>query len=66
MKSEVDLYHDEGDHKFRACLKCRTVFDSAWAGERVCARCKGSNAWRNGGSVDIRAPRTRSVRTGGS
>ncbi|MDQ7249935.1 hypothetical protein [Dongia sedimenti] len=35
----------------RVCLCCKSLFDSAWAGERVCLRCKGTTAWRNGGSV---------------
>jgi DnaJ-class molecular chaperone len=30
----------------RKCLMCRDTFDSAWAGERVCKRCKSSAAWR--------------------
>ena len=34
--------------KTRRCLRCQTTFASAWAGERVCPRCKGSQAWRNG------------------
>jgi hypothetical protein len=33
----------------RLCLNCKVLFDSAWSGERVCARCKASTAWRNGG-----------------
>ena len=35
----------------RACLSCKAVFDSAWAGERVCPRCKGTTTWRNGASA---------------
>jgi hypothetical protein len=35
----------------RSCLNCKSVFDSAWSGERVCPRCKGTTAWRNGASV---------------
>jgi hypothetical protein len=35
----------------RVCLSCRAAFDSAWAGERICPRCKGTTAWRNGASV---------------
>jgi uncharacterized paraquat-inducible protein A len=35
----------------RACLNCKAVFDSAWAGERVCPRCKGTTTWRNGAST---------------
>ncbi|MEX2629310.1 MAG: hypothetical protein WD341_05165 [Tistlia sp.] len=32
----------------RACLRCGGMFPSAWAGERVCGRCKDSVAWRQG------------------
>lgn len=35
----------------RMCLNCRVSFDSAWAGERVCPRCKATTAWRNGASI---------------
>jgi hypothetical protein len=34
--------------KVRQCLRCRATFPSNWCGERICARCKSSNAWRNG------------------
>jgi hypothetical protein len=34
--------------KPRRCLRCRGPFQSAWAGERICPRCKSSNAWRTG------------------
>lgn len=33
--------------KVRQCLRCQSEFQSSWAGERICARCKGSNAWRS-------------------
>ena len=33
--------------KIRRCLKCRNEFPSEWAGERICARCKNKNEWRN-------------------
>ncbi len=32
--------------KRRACLCCAKAFDSAWAGERICPRCKASSTWR--------------------
>lgn len=32
----------------RTCLRCRTDFQSEWAGERICRRCKGTSAWREG------------------
>jgi len=38
----------EDTAKIRQCLKCRNDFPSEWAGERVCSRCKSSNAWRYG------------------
>ena len=34
--------------KERRCLRCSTTFLSAWAGERVCPRCKSTAAWRAG------------------
>lgn len=37
--------------KTRPCLVCSTPFESAWAGERVCRRCKSGKAWRSGVST---------------
>ncbi len=34
--------------KARRCLRCQTKFHSEWSGERICSRCKKSNAWRHG------------------
>jgi hypothetical protein len=34
--------------KRRACLRCQTPFESGWAGERICTKCKHSSAWRGG------------------
>lgn len=34
--------------KLRQCLRCKATFSSKWSGERICARCKGSTAWRSG------------------
>jgi hypothetical protein len=34
--------------KIRNCLVCKSPFPSAWAGERVCRRCKATSAWRGG------------------
>lgn len=34
--------------KQRPCLRCSEIFESTGIGERICRRCKGSNAWRNG------------------
>lgn len=43
-----DELPSQDDPKVRQCLRCRSVFESQWAGERICTRCKGSNAWRSG------------------
>lgn len=37
--------------KVRECLRCQTKFESQWAGERICGRCKGSTAWRTGAPI---------------
>jgi len=34
--------------KRRACLMCGEKFMSAWAGERICQKCRGRAAWREG------------------
>jgi len=34
--------------KTRQCLVCRTVFESEWAGERICRKCKSTSSWRSG------------------
>ncbi len=34
--------------KTRKCLMCNAKFDSAWAGERICKKCKSTEAWRRG------------------
>lgn len=40
--------------KIRQCLRCRSDFESAWAGERICSRCKSSNAWRSSVPLETR------------
>jgi hypothetical protein len=44
-KPETD---GEIDPKQRDCLACRRPFTSAWAGERICHKCKSSSSWRSG------------------
>lgn len=34
--------------KKRNCLSCGDGFNSTWAGERICPRCKSSSSWRSG------------------
>ena len=38
----------ESEEKTRECLICQSPFPSAWAGERICRRCKSSARWRSG------------------
>ena len=50
-EAEVDelvLERPQSDPKRRACLRCQTPFESGWAGERICSKCKQSSAWRGG------------------
>lgn len=35
----------------RSCLRCHDDFLSEWSGERICKRCKGTAAWREGGTI---------------
>jgi hypothetical protein len=35
----------------RTCLMCRSTFDSAWAGERICKSCKTHKRWRDGAAI---------------
>jgi hypothetical protein len=36
------------EQKIRKCLICKAPFLSAWAGERICRRCKSTSRWRSG------------------
>jgi predicted RNA-binding Zn-ribbon protein involved in translation (DUF1610 family) len=40
--------NDAVDTKVRNCLSCLNPFSSAWAGERICPRCKNTTSWRSG------------------
>ena len=48
----------------RICLSCKSTFDSAWAGERICTRCKGTTAWRTGASVSMTGSNQSQSRSG--
>ena len=39
--------------RVRRCLRCNSDFPSAWNGERICKRCKGTRAWRDGVSLSV-------------
>lgn len=42
--------HSVANHqeKTRRCLSCEGDFVSAWAGERICKKCRSSSKWRQG------------------
>jgi protein-arginine kinase activator protein McsA len=46
--TELDMIETVAVAKLRRCLMCGTDFKSAHAGERVCAKCRHSKAWREG------------------
>ena len=52
LQSETDDtgQQDAANHeaKTRLCLSCSEDFPSAWAGERVCKKCRSSTKWRQG------------------
>jgi predicted RNA-binding Zn-ribbon protein involved in translation (DUF1610 family) len=50
MKKEQSTGPEGTQRKARICLSCRGTFDSAWVGERVCPRCKGTATWRSASS----------------
>jgi len=68
----AEAEEDPGSEKTRlkrTCLNCKLPFDSAWAGERICPRCKGTTVWRSGASAvatTLGQPQSRSGRKGGS
>ncbi len=52
-RGDVEDELHRGSPKLRLCLRCQNSFQSEWAGERICARCKSSSAWRSG--IPVRA-----------
>jgi len=50
MDVDEETQEDEAqaDAKTRQCLVCRHQFQSEWAGERICPKCKSTAAWRSG------------------
>ena len=47
-KSKKPASGSTNERRTRVCLKCRKPFESEWAGERICRKCKSTAAWRNG------------------
>jgi len=48
LPKETEEARHHGEPKLRSCLRCQGHFQSEWAGERICPRCKGTSAWRSG------------------
>jgi hypothetical protein len=48
----------------RTCLGCKAIFDSAWAGERICQRCKETTVWRSGASTSVASSNPNQSRSG--
>jgi hypothetical protein len=53
QKDEQEWPDTEEVSQERICLRCSEKFPSTWAGERVCARCKSSSAWKQGSPVSV-------------
>lgn len=54
-QTDAPANEDTGRHglnnhqeKIRRCLSCSDDFASAWAGERICKKCRSSSKWRQG------------------
>ena len=43
--------------KIRPCLMCSGKFESNHVGQRICLRCKGTSAWREGLKVPMKQPK---------
>ncbi len=39
--------------KRRKCLRCHARFMSEWPGERICGKCKATNAWRHDSGIAL-------------
>jgi len=48
-KPESDRHQEP---RTRSCLVCKSPFQSPWSGERICRRCKTTEAWRSATAVD--------------
>jgi hypothetical protein len=48
MRVESQNPETEQSAEERRCLMCGQAFQSTWAGERICPRCKSTEAWRRG------------------
>jgi hypothetical protein len=53
MDDAVISAHDDDKRRSRRCLRCDTIFESEWAGERICRHCKSSYAWRSGEALRV-------------
>lgn len=59
-------YTQRLDQKVRRCLRCQDEFDSIWAGDRICGKCKQTAAWRASQPAQPLSNRSRSKGHSGS
>jgi len=52
MRKKFKKFGDDTENSVinRPCLKCGKNFSSSWNGERICKRCKDTDAWRSANS----------------
>ncbi|MCP4326904.1 MAG: hypothetical protein GY791_00495 [Alphaproteobacteria bacterium] len=48
MSQSAEKTAPTGQEKIRRCLLCAENFESEWAGERICAKCRARAAWKQG------------------
>lgn len=48
VEDPFDEASQRHSQKPRRCLRCQAEFDSVWAGDRICGKCKQTAAWRSG------------------
>ncbi len=37
----------------RKCLMCTKTFESEWAGNRICKKCRTSSSWKEGNMTSV-------------
>lgn len=59
VEDPITLPTQHRSPKARLCLRCQTEFDSLWAGDRICGKCKQTAAWRSGQPVQPLSSRSK-------
>ena len=53
MRHKKAELKQQAEPKTRSCLRCKTLFQSEWIGERICRRCKSAKIWRSGTAIHM-------------